>query len=170
MSAMAEPVPLPSAFNLRQTVRMVLDESSNPDPKALADEVLDLIPPDEERACLLVLLRSYIRNVSNGQRTRRYEQPTPPDGSQPRSSRWADTARFSHQIRVWRVFITLDDWKFLGDLTSDDCLGVARMYGDLAAANEKRAKQYQVLCEAIVEAGVATAGELADELLMDIFE
>lgn len=156
-----------SEFNLRAVIRQVLAGSPNPDPKALADEVAARIPAEEVGACLRTLLRPYIRVLSSGER--RPDRDSKESAGE-RSSRWSDVAEFSNSIRTWRVPIGDDDWKFLGDLTAADCERIAEMYGDLAAANERRAKSYQLLADTMEAAAVQTAGELADDQLSEIFE
>lgn len=152
------------AFSIRDVILAVLGESPSPDPKAAVDGVLDRIPDHQLRPCLAQLLRPYVRTMSG--RERRSHRPGPTGRP---SGRWADVAEFSNNIRTWRVPIGDDDWKFLGDLTSEDCDRIAEMYGDLAAANGRRADAYTLLAKAIVDEQAARAGDLPDQLLAEIF-
>lgn len=124
-------------LHLRQIIVETLDESDSPDPHVVAEDVLNRIGPRDVRAALADLLADEVRRVIHQQRGTA-PLPAPPESNGKRDL--GEMARDPWRHRQW---VPGSGWKFLGDLTADDCDAVADHYEVLAEANAAQARRWR---------------------------
>lgn len=150
-----------AGFNLRATVREVLVESDEADPGVIAGLVMARIPKKDRDAALSQAMRLVVRESISQART----------GRQPRSN--VTPIRPSHKVAAiregWmrrlhdRVHVGGSEYKFLADCTYDDLLRVAGERQELAERNGAWAREYRAMANAVLDADVATFGDLPAE-------
>lgn len=150
-------------FDLKDETCKRLKISTDPDPKAIVPALVAAIPDDQLRPVLELVLPEYVLAVN---RTLR-KSPTPRDNG--RQSKQSLIKTLADAIRDRREVFG-DDWKYLRHLSMGDVQVIISGYIRRAAANEQEAKRYTRLLNAMQTAKVATAGDLPDELLIEIFQ
>lgn len=146
-------------FNLRAVVRDVLTEADEADPGVIAGMVMARIPKKDRDAALSQAMRLFVRQAISETRT----------GNAPRSN-VSPIRSTSHKVAAiregWmrrlhdRVHVGGSEWKFLADCTYDDLLRVAEERQELAERNGAWAREYRAMADAVLDADVATFGDL----------
>ncbi len=135
------------SFDLHEAVAAAVEASESPDPYVIAREVK--IPLKELRGVVDQLLPLVVKERIRAGRT---------TAQAPVSAKWKDVREATTSDK-WSYF-TEDGWKFLADLTADDCRFIAEQYEGRAAANEAQAKHFHALADQLEREGVDTLGEL----------
>lgn len=159
-------------FILWDEMYRALDASEDPDPKTVIPGLAVAImkrPRDEIRLILEQLLVHPVLNL-NGRmrRSAGKDKSGGASGNGGRSKR-DGIALLADQIRDRREVLGDGDWKHLRHLAIGDVQLIINAYANRAAANQLEEKRYTRLHNAMQTAKVATAGDLPDELLVELF-
>jgi len=169
-----EPLPSGPDFDLRATVRDVLNTSPSADPVDIARDVLARIDPADTREALRQALVSIVRNeisLARMRQTARDAQTSTahPGGGPSRPVR----THADHSREAWRRHLDdrmpgVDGWKRLREFTAADLDAAAAFREGLAAANATEAERLRALQKALADADVTTVGDLDDDVLSEL--
>jgi len=123
------------AFDLNAEARRLLAESDNPDPKAVAEKLLEAIPFGLERDVLAQLLPEFLRGLAQKHRT--YLSGGSNGGRKGRSI-WTDL--FDNPVSRGA-----NDWTRLGELTAIECNQIAASYRARASELTVQADKFDAL-------------------------
>lgn len=141
-------------YDLRQSIRDLLDRTDETDPHAIAEQVAADIPPRALRGVVAGLLPDRVREEMRSQRG-----TAPVSVDQPNGRR--DLGAMTRDPWRMREFVPGVGWKFRGDLTADDLDAQADAYDKRASENAAHAKRCRLLAEQMRREGVATLRSLS---------
>ena len=141
-------------FDLPAAIREAVRNSTSPDPYVIAQEVAANIPVKARQEVIAYLLPDAVRRCYHVARNATTTAGVPVDSD----GRWKGVSAESHAGKL--PYFTGSGWKFRRELTHNDCIFIAEQYQMMASANEAFAKQFLLLADALLHAGVETLGEL----------
>ncbi len=154
-----------SPFDLRATVREVLDSTRIADPGLLADEVVRQIPKSAVADVLRITLREYVRVVIGQERMKAPAAPTP-------QQQQTKATRINHWSRVLnrRECVAEGVWKLFADLTRDDLLALAEGRRQQAQQLAAKADHYDRMAKLVEQHHVERVGDLPEDVLREHLE
>lgn len=169
-------------YDLRASVKQVLDGSSLNSPAEIAAKVAEDVPSHALRACLRLTLAAYAAQIIREDRN--YASPnfqTPASqtalgsqndvaGGAPSAARRSWGARYRdawQRSLTSRVHVGDSQWKQLGDCTYADLEAIAAERNRNAEKNAAAARYYNGLRALLTEHAVDTVRDLPTEVLMD---
>lgn len=159
-----------SDFDLRTVVRSVLDSSNSANLGSLAEAVYDRIDPANHAEALRQTLRGFVRQMVSEQRPD-LAPPLPPASAPSIAGGQVPSAKVAAIRDGWQralrslVYVGAEH-KQLAACTAADLLFAAEYRREQAAANRRRASQFDALRQHLDEHGVATVGDLPAEVLV----
>lgn len=151
---------------LTKRIREVLAETSESDPKALAELVLKGSRSMDRRAWLDEALPHFIADVMRSDRNQAANAAFRPPRRMPtRSSKVAGIRDWWAEFLASRIAVG-ETWKPVGDLTAADLASVAQVRRDKAAATIAQAEKYETLAGLLDEYGVETVRELPSDAVL----
>lgn len=159
---------------LYELIEQRLEESDAANPEDIVDSLVDDILQDWSllREALHTSLTMYVKQVQRDIRSQHWWEAHSEQQSEPHSGRWAKAAEaVSEQQSFFRDRVWVrNQWRFLGDLTREECKLVSEDYSNrafLAQRNADRFKRLAELMETHNVQRVADLGETAREAFED---
>lgn len=169
----------PAEFNLRALVREQLATSSEPNPHAIADRVLKLVPEEYLRDALGQCLSFLVRQMIYGERSMNRRPAMLAEVTQasgkgtqpPAPSRWVGVSGRYQRLLRQRECIDAEKsaWRALGEMTREEVLKAAEIRRGNAHKNASIAKRYEALAHHMEVQQVATVQELPPDVLEAVF-
>ncbi len=160
-----------ASFNLAALVREVVSNGTSSDPGVLADEVLDAIDPRDYGAALRACLRTIVRRAFSDQRRQALGPQTDEGGqAEPVESVPSAKVRAIRSVRALletRVNVGEGQHKHLGDCTVADLSAAAQLMRAQAAAQARRANQYDNIAVLLNRHHGRRVSDLPGELLLE---
>ncbi len=149
------------AFDLRATVREVLETTQIADPGLIADEVVRQIPKSAVGDVLRITLRDYVRVVILQERMKAPAAPPPQQQTK--------ATRIHHWSRVLnrRECVAEGVWKLFADLTRDDLLALAEGRRQQAQQLAAKADHYDRMAKLVEQHHVERVGDLPEDVLRE---
>jgi hypothetical protein len=151
-------------FSLSGAINRLIDEGTLVDPRDIAAEVYEAIPPTHLEAIVRQLLVYAVRHTIH---SRRQTRVTKANGASPGSARWAEAAQSLERklnTQVW----TANGWKRHRDCTVDDLMSVVQHHEAIASENAATAERYDNQVKAMKKAKVKVFGDLPASQLEDL--
>lgn len=142
-------------FNIRHTVRDILDETDLTTPAEIAEKVAEMVPTNQLRTTLATALREYVRVELTHTRARA-AQPTRTGGPSAKVTAIRDAA---HQWLRQRVCAG-DTWKMLGDCTYEDLLRLEQDRREHAQRSAAAAERFAALAALVRKHKAGRVGDL----------
>jgi hypothetical protein len=156
-----------SKFSLRALVLDVLQQATDPNPGAVAEQVAAQIPDEHLRDALADMLRSYVREMIRSQRNEHQHissSVTTTNRSWKRDGIRAGWKKeWQNRLRD-QVHVGHSEWKFFEDCTYDDFMAAATERQEIAKKNFAKAAWYESCAEAILQHGVQKFKDLPVEV------
>lgn len=158
-----------SEFNLRALIAETLDHTDEPDPGVIAGQVLAKISSADQPAALSQAMRTFVRQVIS-ERRNSIRPGVRSIGSAPSAplSLKGSLIRDGWQRRLNDRIEGADGWVMRGQATYEDLIHAAEFRETQARKNNAVARDLRNQASAVLEAGVATLGELSAETLMRV--
>lgn len=153
-------------FDLRASVRSVLDTTNLTSPAEIAAKVAESVPSKDLRTTLAAALETYVRVQFSRDRG---WGPTPAVGPANVSAKVA-----AYQADAWRrklhnrFPVGAGQDRLMADLSYDNFLYIAEVRRAHAAANIAAAERAERCAEAMVKAKVDRFGDLSDAVLREL--
>lgn len=153
-------------FSLRRAVRAVLDETDETDPGIIGGLAIDGLTRKDRDAALAEAMRPFVRQIISEVRiANRASSRARGDNAGARNaalSAKVAAVREDHWQRRLRdrLHVGGGKHKMIADCTYDDLIAAADERQDLAERNSAWAREYRVMASAVLDAGVATFGDL----------
>jgi hypothetical protein len=163
MSA-APVIPLPERIDFDSFAREFVRSSDEPNPHALAEALIEVLPAevlgDALRRCLPLYTRELVRIERQ-----RHPAPGPVVGGPSRSPRWEQAAG----VFAWRFATGPGEWKFYADFTRDEVLTLIEGYRTRAAENAAHAERHERIARLMQRNKARTVRDLGEEKVAEVF-
>lgn len=146
-----------SDFILRELVREVLSGTDEADPGVIAGMVVAQIRKADRDAALSQTMRLFVRQIISETRISHRATVTP---IRPNRSMKVASIREESRRLDDRLHVGASQWKKLRDCTYEDLLAVAAERQENADRNAAWAREYRAMASAVLDADVATFGDL----------
>jgi hypothetical protein len=157
-------------FNLRATIREVVESSGLTDPGDIAAKVAENVPQKLLRTVLADALRDVVRIELHSYTSWRRPEPEPNHGRSPSGSRSAKVAAYRVWARILRkpVAVEGNEWKAFGECGPEDLSFLAQDRRQNAAESLAAAERFEKYAAALEEAGAETVADLPDAVIASI--